>query len=92
MRMQDTNMSARMTFLAVGLLIASCGGACAACAGAIAEFETIIDSDAATSNLNKGVYRRIVAELAPVKANCAGGRDAQASSALATIKSRHGYR
>jgi hypothetical protein len=85
-------MSARMTFLALAILCGSAGAASAACGGAIGEFETIINSDAETGNLNKGVYRRIVAELGPVKANCAGGRDAEASRALAAIKSRHGYR
>ena len=85
-------MSARLTFLAFAILCGSAGAASAACGGAIGEFETIINSDAETGNLNKGVHRRIVAALGPVKANCAAGRDAEASRALAAIKSRHGYR
>ena len=85
-------MSARMTFLALAILGGGAGTAAAACGGAISEFETIINSDAETGNLNKGVYRKIVAELGPVKANCAAGRDAEASRALSAIKSRHGYR
>lgn len=85
-------MSARMTFLVAAILCASAGTASAACSGAIGEFETIINSDADTGNLNKGVHRKIVAALGPVKANCAAGRDAEATRALATIKSRHGYR
>jgi hypothetical protein len=64
----------------------------AACSGAIGEFETIINSDAETGNLNRGVYRRIVSELGAVKANCSGGRDAEATRALTAIKSRHGNR
>ena len=56
-------MSARMTILATLLLLASIS-ATAACGRAITEFETIIDSDAQTGNLNKAVHRRIVAELA----------------------------
>ena len=59
---------------------------------AIGQFETIITSDVETRNLNKGVHRRIVAELAGVKASCAAGRDAEASRALAGVKARHGYR
>jgi hypothetical protein len=86
------NMSARLTFLALAILCASAGAASAACSGAIGEFETIINSDAGTGNLNKGVYRKIVSELGSVKANCGAGRDAEASRALAAIKSRHGYR
>jgi hypothetical protein len=81
-----------MTFLALSILCASAGAASAACGGAIGEFETIINSDAETGNLNKGVYRKIVAELGPVKANCSAGREAEASRALSAIKSRHGYR
>ena len=73
------------------MLLAGCGVASAACASAIAEFDAIISSDAETGNLNKSVYRRIVAELAPVRRNCAAGRDAEAGRALAAIKSRHGY-
>ena len=84
-------MSARVTFLAIAMLAAA-GPASAACNDAIAEFEAIVTSDANTGNLNKGVYNRIVAELGPVKAQCGGGRDAEANRALAAIKSRHGYR
>ena len=85
-------MSARVTFLAVAILCASAGMASAACSGAIGEFETIINSDAETGNLNKGVYRKIVSELGSVKAHCSAGRDAEASRALAAIRWRHGYR
>jgi hypothetical protein len=85
-------MSARLTFLALAILCANVGAASAACSGAIGEFATIINSDAETGNLNKGVYRKIVSELGPVKTNCNVGRDAEASHALAAIKSRHGYR
>ena len=86
------NMSAKVTFLVAAILCASAGAASAASSGAIGEFETIISSDAQTGNLNKGVHRKIVSELGTVKASCSAGRDAEASRALATIKSRHGYR
>jgi hypothetical protein len=66
--------------------------AAADCAAAIAAFEAIISSDAETGNLNKGVHRRIVAELTGVKASCTAGRDAEASRALAGVKARHGHR
>ena len=66
--------------------------AAAPCGSSIAQFEAIINSDAETGNLNKGVHRRIVSELGSVKASCAAGRDAEASRALAALKSRHGYR
>ena len=86
-------MSARMTILAGALLPASCSSRAPPLArSAIGQFETIINSDAETGNLNKGVHRRIVAELAGVKASCSAGRDAEASRALAGVKARHGYR
>jgi hypothetical protein len=86
-------MSARVTFLAVAvLLISGAAQASAACSGDIAEFEKIASSDAETGNLNKSVYRRIANELGSVKANCAAGRDAEAVRGLAAVKSRHGYR
>jgi hypothetical protein len=66
--------------------------AAASCGSSIAAFEAIINSDAETGNLNKGVHRRIVGELGSVKASCAAGRDADANRALATLKARHGYR
>ena len=84
-------MSARMTILALALVLGT-GANAATCNSAITEFEAIISSDAETGNLNKGVHRRIVAELAGVKASCAAGRDAEASRALAAVKARHGYR
>jgi hypothetical protein len=85
-------MSARVTILAGAIVLSGCGAASATCGSAIATFETIISSDAETGNLNKGVHRKIVGELAPVKTSCAAGRDADANRALAVIKSRHGYR
>jgi len=90
-RKQGTNMSARVTFLAVLIVMANCGAASAACGDAIAEFETVINNDVETGNVDKSVYRRIVAELAPVKRTCAAGHDAEASRALAAVKARHGY-
>ena len=64
----------------------------AACGAAIAEFEAIITSDMNTGNVAKRVHARVVTELAKVKAACTAGRDAEATHALAAVKSRHGYR
>jgi len=65
---------------------------CEAFSHSLGQFETIITSEVETGNLNKGVHRRITAELGSVKASCAAGRDADASRALAALKARHGYR
>ena len=90
--MQGANMSAKMTILAAAILTASSGAASAACAGAISEFETIINSDVKTGNLNKGVHARITAELSRARAACLAGRDADALNQLGAIKHRFGYR
>ena len=84
-------MSARMTILAAACCLKRSRSGCRL-RQRDRQFETIITSDAETGNLNKGVHRRIVAELAGVKASCTAGRDAEASRALAGVKSRHGYR
>ena len=85
-------MSANMTLLAGALILASADTAMATCAAAIGQFEAIITSEVETGNLHKGVHRRIVGELAGVKATCSAGREAEASRALAAVKARHGYR
>lgn len=68
----------------------STGGA-AGCAGAIAEFEKVVTSDVQVGHLNRPVYERITADLTSPKASCATGKDAQALTQLATIRSRYGY-
>jgi hypothetical protein len=89
--MQGMNMSARVTFLAAGFLFLGCGSAFAACAGAVAEFEKVIDGDVRTGNLNKGVHRRIAAELTRVQSECVVGHDAEAMRRLGAVKHRFGY-
>jgi hypothetical protein len=68
------------------------GGGASGCALPIAEYEAVIDADRQTGNVNTLVYRRIIADLQPVKASCAAGQTAAANSRLAAVKSRHGYR
>ena len=84
-------MSARMTFLALAILLGSAGAASAACGGAIDEFESIINRDVASGNLNKNVHKRIGADLSRARSDCIAGRDVQATTALAAIKKRYGY-
>ena len=78
--------------IAAIILVGNPAVASAACQSTLAEFEIIIASDAKTGNLNKGVNRRIAAELASVQAACAAGRDADAIRQLGAIKHRFGYR
>jgi hypothetical protein len=85
-------MSARVTFLTAVLMIGGGTAAQANCRAAIADFEAIMNSDLETGNVAKRVHARVVAELTPVKQQCSAGRDAEATRALAAVKSRHGYR
>lgn len=71
---------------------AGTGGGASGCALPIAEYEAVIDADKQTGNLNASVYRRIVADLQPVKASCAAGQTAAANSRLVAVKARYGYR
>jgi hypothetical protein len=62
------------------------------CAGPISQYQQIIDSDAETGALNPGVYNRVSTDLEGVKRACAEGREKDALSQLASVKSRYGYR
>jgi hypothetical protein len=61
------------------------------CAAVIARYRAVVESDASTGNLERPVYKRIAAEIAPAERACAAGRDAQARSMIATSAQRHGY-
>jgi hypothetical protein len=80
--------------VAVLLFLASCAPAAAqsGCAGAIAQFQAVIDNDVKVGHLNKSVHSRIAPELGGVAATCRAGRDAEAIRALGALKSRYGYR
>jgi hypothetical protein len=63
------------------------------CSAAIMEYEKIVDRDVTTGYLSQNVYNQIVAGVnAGPRAACAGGRDADAMSQLASVKHAHGYR
>ena len=64
----------------------------AGCAGPISEYLQVIDNDAQTGHLNPGVYNRLRGDLDQARASCAAGREAEARTQLATVKSRYGYR
>ncbi|MFG1463657.1 hypothetical protein V5F77_12230 [Xanthobacter sp. DSM 24535] len=75
---------------ATGGVADSTGGA-ASCTSALANFQTVVDADAASGNLNQSVFRRISADLATPKATCAAGKDGESRSQLAAIRARYGY-
>jgi hypothetical protein len=84
--MQTPDGSAGITAGAVSYHLGGGG-----CGDSIGRFQAVIDSDVATGNLNRSVYRRMVDDLRPVKAACAAGRSGEAESRLAAVRARYGY-
>jgi hypothetical protein len=84
-----------MRYLVLSLLAVTAAGvpgaAQSGCAGAIANFRAVIDSDAQTGNVNKSVYNRMLPEVERISAICHSGRDGEALRALQSLKSRYGY-
>jgi hypothetical protein len=63
------------------------------CTRPIAEYEALVDRDVTTGYLSQVVYDRINTELASgPRAACAAGREADARTQLARVKTSHGYR
>ena len=62
------------------------------CTRPIAEYEALVDRDVTTGYLSQVVYDRINSELAAgPRAACAAGREADARTQLARVKTSHGY-
>ena len=77
------------------MLLAACTTSAAAqsgCAGAIAQFRAVIDNDVKVGHLNRSVHNRILPDLGRLSETCRAGKDDEAMRALATLKSRFGYR
>lgn|SRR5690349_17002848 len=65
----------------------------ARCSAAITEYEKIVDRDVTTGYLSQNVYDTIVRDInGGARPACASGRDGDAMSQLARVKSAHGYR
>jgi hypothetical protein len=63
------------------------------CTRPIAEYEALVDRDVTTGYLSQAVYDRINTEMAAgPRAACAAGREADARTQLARVKTSHGYR
>lgn len=74
-----------------GIGVADATGGAGGCAVALANFQKVVDADNSTGNVNASVYARINTDLAPARTECQAGRDAQARSALASVRARYGY-
>lgn len=63
------------------------------CTAAITEYEKLVDRDVNTGYLSQNVYDTIVRDInGGPRPACAAGRDADAITQLARVKSSHGYR
>lgn len=62
------------------------------CAGPINQLRAVVDSDAASGNLNRSVYARMQPGLAQAAALCRSGHPAEALRELQAVKHRNGYR
>jgi hypothetical protein len=63
----------------------------AACSQAIGAYQSVIQRDNDTGNVNESVYHQIEDEISRAAAACSAGRDGEARSLLAASKNRHGY-
>lgn len=78
--------------IGIGLVVAlSATPVLAACGAELAEFRSVIDSDAQTGNVNKSVYNRMLPEVARLTQLCQAGREADAVRGLHALKGRYGY-
>jgi hypothetical protein len=64
----------------------------AACAKELSHYQTVLDADVGTGNLNRSVYEEIEADLSRAANACANGNDGEASAIIHSTKIKHGYR
>ena len=62
------------------------------CAGEVARFQAVRDTDIATGHTTTSVYDRITTEIATARNTCAAGNEAGAIGQLNGTKARFGYR
>lgn len=64
----------------------------AACTKDINHYQTVLDADVHTGNVNRSVYDQIETDLSRAADACAAGRDGEARAIIRSTKLRHGYR
>jgi hypothetical protein len=64
----------------------------AACTGELTHYQTVLDADVGTGNVNRSVYDEIETELVPAANACAAGKDSEARAMIRAAKLKHGYR
>ena len=64
----------------------------AACTKELSHYQTVLDADVGTGNVNRSVYDQIETELVPAANACAAGHDGEALAMIRSAKVKHGYR
>jgi hypothetical protein len=64
----------------------------AACTNDLNHYQTLLDADVATGNLNRPVYNQIETDLGRAANACAAGHDGEARAIVRSTKLQHGYR
>lgn len=64
----------------------------AACAKDLNHYQTVLEADVGTGNVNRSVYDQIETDLSRAANACAAGHDGEARAIIRSTKLRHGYR
>jgi hypothetical protein len=64
----------------------------AACTNDLNHYQTVLDADVGTGNVNRSVYDQIETDLGRAADACAAGHDGEARAIIRSTKLQHGYR
>ncbi len=64
----------------------------AACTKDLNHYQTVLDADVKTGNVNRSVYDQIEVDLGRAANACAAGHDGEARTIIRKTKVEHGYR
>jgi hypothetical protein len=64
----------------------------AACTNDLNHYQTVLDADVGTGNVNRSVYDQIETDLGRAANACAAGHDGEARAIVRSTKLQHGYR
>ncbi|MGI8568357.1 MAG: hypothetical protein ACR2KT_04465 [Methylocella sp.] len=64
----------------------------AGCAKDLNHYQTVLDADVGTGNVNRSVYDQIETDLSRAANECAAGHDGEARAIVRSTKLQHGYR
>jgi hypothetical protein len=62
------------------------------CAKDLNHYQTVLDADVGTGNVNRSVYDQIETDLSRAANECAAGHDGEARAIIRSTKLQHGYR